>query len=458
MITVVNGMYTSLEALYNGPMERLTDLASDDGWTWRNELECDLFIASPTFVHTQTTWANSYVGISGANTVLSNADNVVDFSSDLMKRSSKGQARFMRAFHYFNLVRLFGGVPLIVNQVSRGVMPKQPRASIQDVYAQIAIDLDSAIALLPAVYDGSFGMEKGRPTTYSASALKAIVNLELEKWDVAAAAAADVISSNNFSLPANYAANFNGSAENGAGSLFQVQYAGSNPTTSSMISAFYAPTDYQGLALILPTDDSLKGGGGGPSSGNSFVQSFETGDLRRPVILSTYGLANFVNVTKPAGTLFFVNKFYNSSEVSGRSSWNFPLIRYAGILLARAEALNEISYSADGEAFNLLNQVRSKAGLVTLTSVDLPNQSAFRQALRNERRIELSFEAIRYFDLNRWGILQASVQPQLNYVNITFPSQKTIKHPITGKQYYLYPLPATEFINNAKLGSQNPGY
>lgn len=169
-------------------------------------------------------------------------------------------------------------------------------------------------------------------------------------------------------------------------------------------------------------------------------------------------MPNFIDASRPKGSLFYVNKYYNTSDPIGLSSWNFPLIRYAEVLLVRAEALNETGYLPDGEAFDLLNQIRAQAGLPGLNSDDLPDQNAFRQALRNERRIELGFENKRYFDLNRWGILESAIQPQLDFLGLEFPSSNTIAHPITGKNYYLYPIPSTEFINNAKLGEQNPGY
>jgi hypothetical protein len=458
MITVVNGTYAPLRSLYNGSMQRLTDQASDDSWTWRKEQEPDFFNATPTYNITSGVWSTAYAGIGRANIVISNIDKVTNFSSGAMKNSILGQALFMRAYYYFTLVRLYGGVPLLVHEVKSRLDAELPRSTIPEAYAQIKSDLDSAILLLPASYNGSFGMEKGRPTTYSASALKALVHLELGEWQDAAKYAGDVIDSHKFNLLSTYAANFNGTSENGAGSLFEVQYSGTNPATSCLLSSFYAPSQYQGSATLLPTDESLNGGGGGPSSGNSFVQAVENGDQRNAVIIATYGFPNFIDATKPAGTLYLVNKYYNAAEAVGKSSWNFPLIRYAEMLLTRAEALNELGYVADGEAFNLLNQIRQKAGLNALTSADLPDQETFRQSVRHERRIELAFECKRYFDLNRWGILASAIQQQLNYVNATFPTQRTITHPITGKQYYLYPIPASEFVNNAQLGEQNPGY
>lgn len=455
IITAVNGAYEPLMGLYNGITQRLTDLAGDDGWTWRNELEPDIYVVDPNFLHSQNVWIAHYRGITRTNTVLDHLQNVEDFEGDEIRNAVEGQAKFLRAFYYFNLVRLFGGVPLILNEVKSREDAELPRASIPEVYARIKTDLEDAVSLLPVSYSGEAGMDKGRATAYAAGALKALVHLELEEWDEAAAATEGIMG--HGSLLDNYADYFNGSSENGPGTLFEVQYAAISGSASNL-SNFFAPSTFRGSALILPTDESFAGTGGGPSSGNSFVQEFEPGDLRKDVIIRHYDLPNFIDASRPAGSLFYVNKYYNTSDPVGLSSWNFPLIRYAEVILARAEALNENGYIADGEAFELLNAVRVKAGLAAFSSADLPGQDAFRGAVRQERRIEFAFEAKRYFDLNRWGILETAIQPQLDFLHLKFPSEKTITHPTTGKKYYLYPIPSTEFINNAQLGEQNPGY
>lgn len=456
IITAVNGIYQPLHDLYQNNMPILTDLASDDGWIWRKETETDIYIADPNFLTSQNVWAQHYTGITRANTVLTRIPAVVNFSSPAMQEAVEGQAKFLRAFYYFNLVRLFGDVPLIVNEIKDRKDAEQPRATIEQVYGQIKADLADAIRLLPASYSGGSGKEPGRPTTYAANALKAMVHLELEEWAQAAQLAA--VAMDKGSLLPVYANNFNGAQENGPGSLFEAQMGGVTSQTASSISNYFAPPDFNGLAAILPTDDNLNGKGGSLSSGNGFVQSFEPGDKRRSVLIDTYGLGNFIVPSQPKGSLYYVNKYYNTKDIRGLSTWNYPLIRYAEVLLMRAEALNEEGYVPNGEAFTLLNAVRTNAGLLPLTAVDLPNKEAFTNALRKERRIELAFETKRYFDLNRWGILQETIQLQMDFTNLTFPNNRMITHPVTGKKYYLYPIPNIEFSNNANLGAQNPGY
>ena len=201
-----------------------------------------------------------------------------------------------------------------------------------------------------------------------------------------------------------------------------------------------------------------------PSSGG-FIQAFEAGDNRRDVTLgNTFDgtvLSNFIDQTAPDGSLLYVTKFYNEASALSRqgSPWNFPVYRYADALLVAAEALNEQGYAAGGAAFDYLNQIRTHAGLPALTAADLPDQASFRTALAQERRVEFAFEFKRYFDLNRWGSLGQVIGNQLNlFGGLTFPSSRAPSHPITGKPYYLYPVPDIEFSNNANLGDQNPGY
>jgi hypothetical protein len=459
MLTVVNGMYKPLHSIYrNDNMQLVLELASDDGWTWRNAPEADLFIAEQDYANIADIWQQHYLGIGRANVVLNNLDNVTDFDAGQSKRYYEGQAKFMRAFYYFNLVRLYGGVPIVLHQINQAEEAQAPRASIQEVYVQIEKDLGEAEQLLPAEYDNRVGFEAGRPTSSAANALKTLVYLEIGDWNNVIASADKVIGKG---ILIDYANNFNGTSENGKQVFFEVQYGGVTSATTSDLSTSFSPQAFPGgSAMILPTNDNLNGQGGGPSSGGGFVQLFDNraDDKRKDVILQTYSSANFIAPEKPDGTLYYVNKYYNTVDAVGLSSWNFPLIRYAEILLAKAEALNEKAYSTENDAFPLINLVRENAGLPALSPSAITNQEEFRNEIMKERRIELAFECKRYFDLNRWGIIEQVIQNQLDYMHLKFPKNKMIVHPITGKSYYLYPIPATEFVNNAKLGKQNPGY
>ncbi|WP_166521635.1 RagB/SusD family nutrient uptake outer membrane protein [Zobellia amurskyensis] len=458
LITGVNGIFQPLQGIFSGTMVQLAGRSSDDTWTWRKETESDIFNIDETFGLIETTWENHYRGITRANTVLDRMLLVESFSSEEMRLLIEGQSKFMRAYYYFNLVRFYGDVPLVLQEIIVPADGELPRSPIEDVYAQIKSDLNDAVSMLPTSYSGGNGQELGRPTKYAAMALLATVNLELEEWGEVVANTEDIIGEG--SLLENYADNFNGSQENGPASIFEVQYGGEIAATTINTRGTYAPPAMQGGAANLPTDDTWNGEGGSLSSGNGIVQEYEPGDKRKEVTLAHYDLENFLFPDQPVGSLLYINKYLNEvDQPVEQSTWNFPIIRYADVLLMRAEALNEIGYSPNDEAFGLLNEIRINAGLPAHDASTLGTQDEFRQALRKERRVELAFESKRYFDLNRWGILEARIQFQMDIKGeLTFPSNRLISHPITGKSYFLYPIPLVEFSNNANIQVQNPGY
>lgn len=375
-----------------------------------------------------------------------------------------GQAYFLRAYYYFHLVRLFGKVPLILEEIITRADAELPRAEIKDVYQSIKNDLTQAVALLPANYNNGAGtLAPGLATKYAAIGLAALVNLELEEWQDAVTNANQVLASGQFKLLENYADNFNGKAENGSESLFEVQFNAS-PNTSSALSAHLAPFIYNGGSSSarnpLPTDANYanypgyKDLGRTGALGGGIIQDFEPDDLRFKVAVSTYGIANFLDNTQPAGSLYYVHKYLNIADPIFQSSYNFPLIRLAEIHLLRAEALNELEPN-DNTAISDIETIRHRAGLGSLDAAIYTDQVKFREAIRKERRTELCFENKRYFDLNRWGILQSKLAVQ----KVIVQPSRMISHPVTNKQFFLYPIPGPELINNPSLqGDQNPGY
>ena len=454
-ITAMNGVYNVLPGLYSGgSVPRLADQGSDDGWHWRAEVEVDDYSGVTSDGGIQRIWTDCYTGITRANTVLNGIPEVPIWSSNEMPNIMEGQAKFLRGFYYYHLVRLFGGVPLIAEVIMNIEEAQLPRASLESVYNLMKSDLTDAINLLPTAYSGGRGQEAGRATKYAAQTLLAYVHLELEEWAQAESQANAVIG--QVSL-LNYADYFNGTNENGAGTIFEIQYAAPGAGRSNGVDGTFAPPEFNGGAAILPTDDNLNNLQNRPNTGNGFVQAYEEGDLRRDVTLATYGIANFLDPSQPDGSLIYVNKYYNASVQPGESPWNLPVLRYPDPLLIAAEALNEQGYVADGTAFEHLNTVRTNAGLTPLTSADLPTKEDFTTALRQERRMEFAFEFRRLFDLNRWGILASAVGLQLELAGRTFPTARTSAHPITGKNHFLFPIPLVEFLNNPNL-VQNPGY
>ena len=231
-VTAVNGMYSTLSAIYNNNMGRMTIMASDDAWTWRaNEETTDQFIAEPINGTIRGFWSTSYILIGRANSVIEGLPNV-PWEDPALESASEGQAKFMRALAYFNLVRFYGDVPLIVNQIRVPSEAAVPRTSVQEIYAQIEADLNDAIDLLPTSYSGGNGLEAGKVTRYAAQILKAYVHLEQEEWAEAATLASNLVGTGSL---LSFADNFNGTNENGSGTFFEIQYGGPGTPASSYL-------------------------------------------------------------------------------------------------------------------------------------------------------------------------------------------------------------------------------
>jgi len=452
-LTSLTGSYAPLQGIYNlgwGSGGALTK-ASDDGWTWRKESEEQNYSYTPTKNEVSQWWSTHYTGITRCNTILSRLEETEILSKEV-KGTIEGQVKFLRALYYFRLVRLFGGIPLIVNEVTAREDAEKPRATIEDVYNHIKSDLNNAIDLLPVSYRGSNDFNVGMATKGSAQTLKAKVHLELHEWSEAATLAEDVVESGVYSLHEDYANNFYGNAENGDESIFEVQFSSESGGDGGNYSAL-EPEQFRGGAVILPTDAN-NDFGVSTTTPDAIIQSFESEDERKSVAVDTYGLPNFLDPKKPDGSLFYINKYYDGGEFQpGRSPFNFPVFRYSEVLLIAAEAINERGAN-NSDAIQYVNMVRNRADLPDLEASVTGNQNDFRQAIMHERRVELCFEQKRYFDLNRWGILRQTIAK----TGVDISPEKFIKHAITGQPYHLFPLPASEFINNARLSEQNPGY
>lgn len=453
VIMALNGAYEPLRSIYGRHRTLWVSLikASDNGWTWQNETSEQRYNLTPNSPEITTWWNAHYTGINRCNTALSRISGTEAIDEEL-KSEITGQLKFLRALYYFNLVRLYGGIPLLVNEVITREDAEQPRAAIEAVYDQIKADLTDAISVLPSSYSGHDVLKTGMATKGAATALLATVYLELNEWDQAAALSEELIHSNVYDLHDDYAANFYGNAENGIESIFEVQFSDVSSQYGANHSTLLAPQDFKGQAHILPGDDNNDFGTA--TTGSGIVQAFPTGDARKETAISTYGLPNFLNPDKPAGSLYFINKYFDHNDFPpSQSPFNFPLIRYSEILLTAAEALNELG-PGSATAVDYVNRVRNRAGLPDLELAVANDQDQFRETIVQERRVELAFEAKRYFDLNRLGMLREIIA----LTGISISPEKLVDHPVTNRPYHLFPLPATEFINNAKLGEQNPGY
>nr|WP_199079990.1 RagB/SusD family nutrient uptake outer membrane protein [Pedobacter sp. ASV19] len=362
-----------------------------------NREQVDEFLANSANTLLQDFWQQSYIGIARCNDVLDNVERIP--MSAQSKAQSIGEVKFLRAFHYFNLVRQFGGVPLRLEVTKTpGDAKSKGRATVEAVYAQILEDLNDAASKLPASYSAA---DKGRVTSGTANALLGEFYLTQKKYAEALTALRKVT---GYSLMSSYADVFDKTKKNNAESIFEIQYLGSNPDLASNFMYQFAPfNSVQYVTKDPGTNLSFTSGWNTPTA--DLIASYENGDARKDVSLAE-GFTDDKGVFTYAP---YIKKYNQGFVQPGQTDVNFPVIRYADVLLEIAECLNEQGFVANGEAFGLLNQIRRRAQLPDKTSgnaipaLNVSSQAAFRQAIDQERKVELAFENHRWYDLVRSG-------------------------------------------------------
>ncbi len=383
--------------------------------------DIDLFQITPGNSRIEDSWNSCYKGIQRCNIVLNRIGDI-DMDATL-KNTRSGEVKFLRALTYFNLVRLWGNVPLVTSETGDPFeLFSIGRTPVSDVYKQIIKDLTEAVSQLPSTNG------VGRATKGAAQTLLGKVYLTQKNWDDAVTVLSAV---SGYSLNSKFEDNFGSANENGSESIFEVQFQAGNGEGSIFPNQ---------VAPVGSADELLKGIGsqrGENIPSNSLFNSFETGDLRKDASIGI--LAN--------GTTRYAKKLIEVPVADQDSNLNFIVLRYADVLLMLAEALNEQNYASGGRAFELINQIRTRAGLSSFTSTDLPDQASFRNAVLNERRHEFVSENHRWFDLVR-------TSRAISTLNASTSSFKVSSHQLI----YPVPLSALDAINDTSIFPQNPGY
>jgi hypothetical protein len=403
----VNAAYVPLRGIYNGPAWVLEEMHSDNSYYARNTLygavdatENVANFAVPTANgvtangNVLTQYRLDYQIIARANQILKSID-AVEFSAE-SKNNMKGQALFLRAFAYFDLVRLFGKVPLHLEPVNTREDAALPLSTTEEIYAQIEKDALEASTLLL----NKAKQEEGRATSGAAKTLLANLYLTQKKWAQVQTLMEDVVKNDGYSLMPDYdnAFSFTATNKNNAESVFEVQYReGSDGYNGGVIYSFIpSPITIEELKPITGTTNTQ------PTSQESnniptpdIIAAFETGDKRKAVNIGYVTLSGSLAENK---TYPYIKKYARIHTQHGNTGQNWPVYRYAEVLLFLAESLNE--QNKPGEAATYLNQVRARAGLAAATAA---SQTDMREAIFKERRVELAFENKRWFDLTRTG-------------------------------------------------------
>lgn len=381
----------------------------------QDRYDIDHFTEKPSNGILSSYWANFNNNVYRCNLLLDQIDGA-NFAENL-KKQYKGEAMFIRALNYFNMYRIWGGVPATKHVVSAAEALKVARYSDEQMFDLIAGDLKEIVDnnYLPETYSSA---DMGRATSGAAKALLGKVYLTFHKWNEAKDVLSQLIG--KYQLVSPIAQVFNVDNKNNNEIIFAVHF---NKEIEGEGHSYW-------YNLTNASDDT--------NQTSSLLNTFPTGDARKDLI-------TYVQVEK---NVRLMNKFYDTKSPTFKTVGNDQiLLRYADVLLMYAEALNEIQYDAsEGSlALKYLNAVRQRAGISNLTAKQLPTQEKFRKGILVERQREFPYEGQRWFDLVRMGFAK-SVMAE-NGVEI--------------KDYQLlFPIPQQEIekVGDKSILWQNPGY
>jgi hypothetical protein len=428
---MVIGTYSPLQWLYANPV--IGDVASDNsvcgGENATDVLglqQIDDYVVNANNFYFTEAWRSCYEGINRANYLHQNKAGL-DFAG---KDALYGEVYFLRAYYYFELVRMFGDVPLFVDKrLSASDSRQYQRAPKADVYKQIEIDLTEAIRVLPTINN-----QKGRITKFAAQALLGKVLLYQNKFEASAAMLENVVNG-PFSLVPNFGSIFLQTGENGPESVFEIQYSNlspfydwSNPGRGQGnlavqmcgVRNLAGNSPYaQGWSINLPTKELAAAYTAGDRRKDVTILDIEAYKNANPAMNISYLQAPYKN------TGLYNQKYHpRKGETSGQIELNFlnnnRTIRYADVLLMAAEALNRSATPNDTKAQTYLNRVRARAFGNSLNNITATG-TALRQAIWDERRLELAMEGDRFFDLVRTGQAAAKITGFKASRNEVFP-------------------------------------
>ncbi len=432
--------YSSLQPVYNY-MYQFAEISSDnsigpiDG---QNEHLFDKFEVPTNHTGVSRMWTNLFRSVAKTNLVIARAEPIVMDATQ--KARFVAEAKFIRALNYFNLVRIFGDVPIVVAPVKN---PDDALSFRRDattlVYAQIIKDLTESEGILLPKYTG---VDVGRATSIAAKMLLSEVYMTQKNFPVAITKlkeTIDLADANGVALLPKYDDIFDPTKGNNAEIIFSIQYQKNRiPIEGSLFSTWFIPQETGNLVVKA-----------GRGYGYNLVHpdldaAFEINDNRKSISVDKYVSANGLVVLR------YTKKYLDGgllADQDGDNDWT--IYRYADLILLYAESLNETGNQT--EALLQMNRIRKRAGLANKMVAD---QVGLRLAIEQERRIELNMEGHRWFDLLRTG-------RAIEVMNNHFATYKILRttnvQAQIGTTNLLSPIPETERTVNPNI-AQNPGY
>ncbi|TKC09875.1 RagB/SusD family nutrient uptake outer membrane protein [Pedobacter polaris] len=475
----------------------LNEAFSDNAYNGRGDAEGAASIAAgtydPSLQRFKDEWGRRYGAIKTVHIILENIEKVPNMDPNLRERM-KAEARFIRAFQFFQLTTWFGDVPLFQKDLTIEESKTISRSSRSEVLAFVLSELDAVSAILPVSYAD---VDKGRITKGAALGMKARVLLYDSRWQELATTCEQIMSANTYSLFPSYEGLFLPQNENNSEVIFDMQYVPLLRTYSNFFD--YAPISVGArLNNFAPTQElvdnyvMLNGKAIG-ETGSGYVEadpyvnrdprlsntvvyhlfkwkkpdnSLQTiyikpgSDPNQATKLDEYAPGS---VTSPTG--YYLRKYYDPNSANNfQSGLNLILIRYADVLLMYAEAKNELSQLTSAVWDQTIKPLRTRAGFTDPAALNFPSlaQGPMRTLIRNERRSELAMEGLRIFDIRRWRTAETVLNGFAHGAKFGPPSIdngyiRANQRVFDPARNYLWPIPRDERAINSNL-TQNPGY
>lgn len=480
-LLATNALYTDLDGTSIFTWDALSDIAhTNQNFDTQAFIELGTYDIANAKIYNE--WSAAYTGIRATNYFLENIDKVKTTNTALINRY-KGEAKVLRAYQYIKLAGFFGDVPLVTKTLSIAEAKLITRTPVAEIWDFVDKELNDAAALLPATYAAA---DKGRVTSGAAWALKARADLWAGRYQLAVDATSKVT---GYTLYTSYQNLFKYAAENNSEVILNKEFL--KDTYSNGVFALLAPySQKNSQSYYVPTktlvDAYETAAGKSINDASSGFDPYHPYDNRDPRLrFSVYvdgdvlpggtvfkpapnsGSADAVGSTYIASTTGYnIKKYINTEDYANpaNSGINIILLRYAEVLLTKAEAKIELN-QLDAEVYTAINTVRNSRADVKLPAIPTGlSQDQLRQIVRHERTVELAFEGLHLFDIRRWktaetvmtgpvlGITYVSAANQLSTVQVV-----SFNRVFNKTRDYLWPIPQKETDQNSNL-KQNPNW
>jgi hypothetical protein len=495
-MTVLNTAYSQM---YRNDYFFYNEGASDNAYNGRGDNNGVASLAAGSYDASlgriKEEWYYHYSGIKTSNILLENIDKVTAIDPTLKERM-KAEARFLRAWHYFQLTTWWGDVPLFEKDVTideSKIVSRTPKAQVVDF---ILKELDAIAAVLP-VNTAYAEADRGRITKGAAIALKARVLLYESRWQELATTCEQLIgntANGTYGLFNSYEGLFLPQNEYNNEVILDLQYVPN--TTNRTWNNFFdfaplsvgarlnglAPTQELVDSYLMTNGKRINEAGSGYDENNPYINrdprltstvvyngyQWKKPDNTIQVIYTKPGEAgpdvySPGSVASPTG--YYLRKYYDPTSLTNfQSGLNLMLIRYADILLMYAEAKNELGQLDAGTWDRTIKALRTRAGFTDAAALNFPatSQAALREIVRNERRTELAMEGQRIFDIRRWKTAEVVLNGWAHGARYGLPSVdngyiRANLRSFDANKAYLWPIPRDERSINPNL-TQNPGW